>query len=173
MGENCCLCFPLECGVKTLAFFVILQAIITGGWFVANPDDVKTLWPYLAVTVGMALSFLYTLIMKSEESRKFTLLAWIVLVVVIETGLYVLQIVGGDIAALQCTDEKLQERNDGIAELERETGVDLGGAITYDQCVSQTNTWLWIDWTIKLLINLYFASVLRRWSTNDDAFNKH
>ena len=30
MGETCCLCFPLDCGIKTLAIFTILNAIGTG-----------------------------------------------------------------------------------------------------------------------------------------------
>ena len=88
MGENCCICFPLECGVKFLAVLILLDAIFMGGFFIANPDQLSDFWPYLAAVTAMALTFLYSRIVQTEESRKFTFLAWIVLMVVTIYALY-------------------------------------------------------------------------------------
>merc|ERR1712187_1005521 len=132
MGENCCLCFTIACGVKFLGFLVILGAIGGGANAVYDPNYFKLFWPELSITVLMALTFLYSFVSGSEESR-----------------------------------------NDGITELEQATGVDLGGPVTYEQCVSESRSWLYADWVWRLLINCYFASVLRRWSQNDEGFSKH
>ena len=173
MGENCCLCFPLECGVKFLGFLVILGAIGAGANAMFDEAYLKIFWPELTVQVLMALTFIYTFVAGSEESRKHTLFVWVFAVVIASSLLYGYHIVAGGFAEFACTDEKLQERNEGIAELEQATGVDLGGAVTYDQCVAESRSWLYGDWVFRLLVNCYFASVLRRWSQNDDGFKTH
>merc|ERR1712179_475561 len=173
MGENCCLCFPIECGVKFLGFLVILGAIGGGANAVYDPNYFKLFWPELSITVLMALTFLYSFVSGSEESRKHTLFVWVFAVIVAGSLIYGWHIIGGGYAEFACTDDKLQERNDGITELEQATGVDLGGPVTYDQCVSESRSWLYADWVWRLLINCYFASVLRRWSQNDEGFSKH
>merc|ERR1712226_1245307 len=77
MGENCCLCFPIECGVKFLGFLVILGAIAGGANAVYDPNYFKLFWPELSITVLMALTFLYSFVSGSEESRKHTLFVWV------------------------------------------------------------------------------------------------
>ena len=173
MGDHCCCCFPIECGVKFLAFLVILSAIVSGANAVYDEEWLKLFWPELTVTVVMALTFLYSWVAPSEDSRKHTLLVWVVAVVIVGSLLYGWHIVGGGYDQFACSTEKLQERNNGIAELEDALQTDLGGPINYDQCVSEARLWLYGDWVWRFLINLYFASVLRKWSTNDDAFKTY
>ena len=173
MSDKCCLCFPLECGVKFLAFLITLDAGVMGGWLIAKPENFSPFWPYLAATGAMALIFFYSLIMKTEQSRKFTFFAWVVLIVVFLEVFYAYQIYNGIMSSMTCSNEHLAQRNNAIAEIEQETGVDLGGAVTYDQCVSENKKYLWCDWTFWLITTIYLATVLRRWSNNDDAFIKN
>ena len=170
MGENCCLCFPIECGVKFLGFLVILGAIGGGANAIIDENYLKLFWPELTITVLMALTFIYSFVASNEESRKHTLFVWVFAVVIAGSLIYGWHILGGGYAEFACTPEKLQERNDGIAELEDATDFDFGGQITYEECVSESRSWLYADWVWRLLVNCYFASVLRRWSQNDDGF---
>ena len=129
MGETCCICFPLECGVKVLAIVIILDAIFTGGFWVAYPDGFETFWPFYITTVIMALTFLYTLIAQSEESRKHAFFVWVFLYLGLQLVLYAWKIFSGKIGSWQC-HYGLDERNTEIVKLEEETGADLGGALT-------------------------------------------
>ena len=172
MGETCCLCFPLECGVKFLGVLMILTAIGMGASSVVDPPYFKLFWPETIICVITALTFIYNFVADSESSRKHTLFVWVFAIVVAGSLLYLWHIIGGGYAEMACSEEKLEERNSGIAELEQVTGTDLGGSITHDECIAESRTWLYADWVCKFLWNCYLASVLRRWSQNDDAFNK-
>ena len=173
MGETCCLCFPLECGVKTLAFFTILGAVLSGVNIYFDPVWAKAFAIEIGITVIMAVAFLYTLLVPSEESRKFATMIWFGAVLIAGSVVYAYHILNGDAARYMCTPDKLAKMNEEIAWLEDEFTTDLGGQQTEAECMASQTTSLWVDFTIRVLFNLYFCHVLGRWAKNEDGYKSH
>ena len=43
-------------------------------------------------------------------------------------------------------------------------------ALTEEECRAQQGGWLWSDFAFALLVNLYFLSVIIRWSKQSDGY---
>ena len=112
MGETCCLCFPLECGVKTLCVLVTLSALSMGGYCYADEEYRNAFWLELVLTSVIALFFIYAAFIKSvEESRKMMHTVWLVLAVVVSTAIYAYVIYDGSAVDYLCTQENVDEIN--------------------------------------------------------------
>merc|ERR1712151_713114 len=170
MGETCCLCFPIECGVKTIAFFTILGAVLSGVNIYFDPAWAKLFAIEIGITCVMGAAFLYTLLVPGEDTRKFATMVWAGAVLVLGSVVYAYHIVNGDIAAYKCSPEKLEEMNQGIEWMEDEFSTDMGGQKTEAQCIEEQGSWLWVDFAIRLLWNLYFCHVLGRWAKHEDGY---
>ena len=110
MGENCCICLPIECGVRTLAIVIILDALFTGAFWMTYPDKFETFWPFYSCTVVMACTFLYALFVNSEASRKHTFFVWVVIYLGVQLALYAYMIITGHMGSWKCYNG-LEEHN--------------------------------------------------------------
>ena len=165
MGDSdkkCCLCFPLECGVLTLAILTGLGAIIglvtcftqDGAWGMYGVGVISQ--------VLMALVFIFAYSKSDESSRKFTLLAWIVLVVVVSHVWYLYIILNGSYFENICHEEVIQEINAaGVME-----------PFTVDECRMGGKKAVWADFVCGLLFSICFATVIQTWSENEDGYQK-
>ena len=112
MGETCCLCFPLECGVKTLCVLVTIGALSMGGYCYTDVEYRNAFWLELIITSVIALFFIYAAFIKStEESRKMMHTVWLVLAVVVSTAIYAYVIYDGSAVDYLCTQETVDEIN--------------------------------------------------------------
>ena len=162
MGETCCLCFPLDCGVKTLAVLTILNAVGLGIYSYFDPAYWEAFWPALGATWIMSIVWIAAIM--SPGFGKFAAHAWLVLVVIIANGWYTYCIINGSAIDYVCSDDNISEFNDDMAEIEDETGADTGEPLTEQDCRMGGKTGLIIDCSLKWLINLYFAYVIMQWS---------
>ena len=165
MGDSdkkCCLCFPLECGVLTLAILTGLGAII-GLVTCFTQDGAWGLYGVGVISqVIMALCFIYSYAKPGEDSRKFSFLAWIVLVVVVSHVWYLYIILNGSYFENICHEDVVQEINAaGIME-----------SFTVDECRMGGKKAVWADFGCGLLFSIYFGFVLKEWSQNEGEFER-
>ena len=104
------------------------------------------MWPFLLCTGIMSIMFIVAFVSPSEQTRKFTLLTWIALVMVVSNVYYLFVIFNGTIADLNCTDAMVQEYNNNSTT-----------TITAEDCRNGVKYYCYFDFAIKLLINLYFT----------------
>ena len=161
--ENCCLCFPIDCGIKTLAVYTILGVI---GFCISSyliEGSLAVYWPIVAAYGAMALVWVYNLLADSESSRKFSLLAWIALVCVVGRCWYLYVILNGSALDLVCTTETIEQA---------QTAADGSGlepiTITEENCKYGGKTGMLIDCVVGWLIEIYWATAIMRWSKLKD-----
>ena len=173
MGENCCLCFPLECGVKTIAILSILCNISVGIMSYYDAEYNSIFWPMTVAYTLMSLIWIYTLVSPSQGSRSVAFLGFIVLCLCFGTGYYAKKIMDGSAVDWLCDPKNIENLNDDLAHIEDGTGEDLGEPITEDQCKYGGKPTLIADCIIKLAIDAYFAYVIMRWSRNDEGYSRN
>ena len=103
---KCCLCFPIECGVKTLGFFFILHTVWTSIWtYLAEEATLSMMWPFIACSGIMAIMFIVAFVNPSEQTRKLALLTYVCLALVVTNAYYLIIILNGAVADANCTDQ--------------------------------------------------------------------
>ena len=167
--QKCCLCLPLECGIKTLAVFTIIGTVLNGVWLgFFEEDGLSFFWPFLACEAIMSIVWIVALINPGEqgETRKFALLTWIVLMLAASFIYYLVIILNGSMVDRYCTQDAVQEINDAYAEM------GINETMTVEDCTSSTKTWLWVDFVIKLLFTTYFTYEIKNWSQHEEGYQK-
>ena len=106
--ETCCCCFPLDCGIKTLGAWVLIGIGIFSFQCYTTEGLWDIFWPTMVAYVAMGIVFLYTFLADSEQSRKFALLAWIVLVCVVARCWYLYVILNGKTQEMACTTTSIE-----------------------------------------------------------------
>ena len=71
-----------------------------------------------------------------------------------------------------CNAENLGKINDDISTIEDDTGADLGGDVTEENCKYGGKYGIIADFTLKTLFDIYFVYVLMRWTKHDDDYHK-
>ena len=164
MGEEkCCCCLPLDCGVKTLAVLTMIGTVFVIFNAIALPE-LRAL--YLPAGIAQAILCYFWLAAwcsPSEGTKKAVSLAWLVLAVVFGTALKLYNIVSGKMGDYSCSEAVLSEHNEFAASVNMPS-------LTEEECRAQQGGWLWGDLVFALLINLYFLSVIIRWSKQSDGY---
>ena len=162
MGEKCCLCLPIDCGVKTLAVLTILGAV--GAIITSYFDDEywNVFWPMIGATCIMSIVWIVALM--SPGFRKFAAHSWLVLIVIASMGWYTYTIINGSALDYICSEENLEQFNEDVADIADETGADLGEPATEEDCKYGGKIGLIVDCSLGWLLNLYFAYVIMQWT---------
>ena len=108
----------------------------------------------------------------TESAKNMLFLAYLVCALVFNMGYQAYLTFNGRMGEWSCREEALNQWNQDVIDIERETDVDLGGTITYDQCVEQSANWIWADFAIKVLGTVYFTYVIMRWTKYSDGYMK-
>ena len=172
MGEKCCLCFPLDCGVKTLAVLTVLGSIGLGVQIWAQAEWREIFLPHFVATTILALVWIMAWVSPTESAKNMLFLAYVVCNLVFNEGYKAYNLLNGKLEAYNCRPEQLSQWNQDVTDIEAETDIDLGGTLTYDECVEKSTPWLWADFAVGLLFSIYFTFVIMKWSKTSDGYAK-
>ena len=163
--EKCLVCFPLECGVTTVAVYTCLAAVCTGVQGYMEGDAWGIYGVFLAAYALMSAVWIYTLAAPSESSRKLALLSWIVLCCGVGRIWYLYLLASGKIfdhVEYICNQEQVDQINSaGVAD-----------AITVEDCEYGQVNMMWADLFIGWLFHIYLATAISRWASNGDGYEK-
>ena len=115
MGEKCCLCLPLDCGVKVLGILCIMGTLGMGATCYMNKDreeNLKIFVPFLVCSAILSLLFILSFISPSESSKKTVFLGYVVLSLVISTGYYAFMIYNGTMLNWLCSADSIGHMNE-------------------------------------------------------------
>ena len=164
MPANCCLCFPLECGMKTLAALTIIGALSGGINCFMNEGYCKVLWPILAAEGIMSILWIVALVSPSERTRHATFLGWIVLMIGVIHIYWMVIIFTGSLTGLYCEGGNIEFWQKIFGGDDPDWGVD--------ECKRLTKIGSLVDWGFSFLLCLYWHAAILRWSHNDEAYQK-
>ena len=157
MGDSdrtCCICFPLDCGITTVAIITILSTIVTGITAFTTEGGWALYGVGFAVSAIMSIVWIYALAAPSEESRKIAFLTWIVSIVVVGRIWYTYVILNGSIFDSICHEETIAAINEaGITE-----------TITAEECAWGGKRAVWADHVVGWLFEIYLATAIQRWT---------
>ena len=112
MGESCCLCIPLDIGVKLLAVTTILSTMGLGWITYLNREEFLDVFLPFAVLGGiMSAIWLYTLTNPNESSKKLAFFGYLLLILVFETLQYGWVFYNGRLLDWMCSPEAIDEMN--------------------------------------------------------------
>ena len=112
MGESCCLCIPLDIGVKLLAITTILSTMGLGWITYLNREEFLDVFLPFAVLGGiMSAIWLYTLTNPNESSKKLAFFGYLLLVLVFETLQYGWVFYNGRLLDWMCSPEAIDNMN--------------------------------------------------------------
>ena len=155
MSDKCCCCFPLDCGITTLAVLTFIGSAGLAVECYVNEGMFSIYWPQLATCWLMSLFWIYTLIYPSESSKRMTHFAWLILVVIVGRISYLIVILNGSAAELFCESVDLEKINEELDSVE---------TITVKECKMGGKYGLLADCIICWLLEIYWATAIRRWS---------
>ena len=163
MGEEnpkCLFCFPLECGVMVLTCLVWLFTTVTSAEIIFGWIDAS--WSLHGVGVCayfiMGCTFIYAWCAKTNEARQMAFFVWIACCVISARVWYLYTMLTGKYAESVCTEEYLEQINaSGLIE-----------TITVEDCNYGVYQSQWADLLIGWVFDIYFATVIFRWSKNLD-----
>ena len=111
MGEKCCFCFPLDCGVKTLCVLYTISAIAAGAYSYLYPDF-KDMWlPFSVSLTILSIVWIMAWISPTESAKNMVFLAFIVCNLVFNYGYRAFLLLNGKVEEFQCRPETLQQMN--------------------------------------------------------------
>ena len=171
MGENCCLCFPIDCGVKTLGVLTMLGTIGLSFQTYANPDYKNIFLPFAVLSGIMSLIWIFTFMSPSESSKKAAFLGYLVLMLVGCMGYQGYLLMNGTLVDFSCNDHTIEHLNEAGQEIAQETGEQID-TVTEEDCKLFGKKGLIADFCIKLLLTIYFTYVIMKWSQNSDGYHK-
>merc|ERR1712032_163595 len=144
----------------TLAILTIIDFVLAGVFCFLMEGAVATYWPFLVLQGIMSIVWLVALISPSEQSRKITLLTWIIFVAVGHIY-YLVTIINGSAFEPWCNEDALKEVNS-----------TLTTPVTVEDCKANAQTGGYINCAVSLLFGIYFATVIARWSKNDEGWER-
>ena len=162
MVKTCCICLPLDCGVKTLAVLTIVGTIFAGLVSYFDNEYWNTFWPMI-VASGI-MSIVWVVALMSPGFRQCAAHSWLIFIVIASMGWYTYTIINGKALDYLCNENNLEQFNDEMADVADETGADLGDQVTEEDCKYGGKTGLIIDNVVGWILNLYFAYVIMKWS---------
>ena len=173
MGESCCLCIPLDIGVKLLAITTILSTMALGWITYLNREEFLDVFLPFAVLGGiMSAIWLYTLTNPNESSKKFAFFGYLLLVLVFETLQYGWVFYNGRLLDWMCSPEAIDEMNTRGYELQQEGYIEGGPPMTEEKCMYGGKEGIMFDFTAKVVFNVYFTYVIMKWTKLDDDYQK-
>ena len=161
MGEEdkkCLFCFPIECGVATMAVLCALGSVHIGYTAQTTENGWATYGVNFACVLTTVLSFVYAYLAPSEQSRKIVFLFWIIFICGITRIWYTYVILRGDVWKQIC--------NDGAVEALSPLG--MADNIATEDCIYGGKKTVWIEHLGGWVFDFYFAYVMRQWSKNID-----
>ena len=164
MKQTCCICFPLDCGVKVVCCWTILVSI---GSFIqcsVEPEYIGIFMPYAISSAILSIVWIKAWVFPTNSGRQAVLVTFIACSLLFNQGYHAYQLIRGQLQEYQCRPEELRHLNHDISEIKRETSLDLGQVISTEECVARISPWLWADFAFWLVFSLYFTFVLMRWA---------
>ena len=105
----------------------------------------------------MGLTFIYAWAAKTEQARKAAFLVWLIACVGVARVWYLYNMATGKYEDGMCSDEVINQVNEsGVTE-----------TLTVEECNFYAKT-QWIDLFLGWAFDIYFATVIKRWSQNID-----
>ena len=172
MGEKCCLCFPLDCGVKFLCVVTVLSAIGFGYQSYISEGFRELFLPYFVSSAILGLVWVMAWVSPTESAKNMLFLVFVTCALVFNYGYYAYLIMTGKIEEYNCRPENLAQMNQDISDVEEQTDIDLGGTMTREQCIENSTKWFWGDFATGLLLTIYFTYVIMKWSKHSDGYVK-
>ena len=105
--SKCCICIPLEIGVKLIAAMTILGTIGTGYSCYTDPAYGKVFYPIFWSALAMSIIWTFTLISDSRGTRKLAFWGSLTLRVLLHAVWYGYCILQGTAQAYACNEERL------------------------------------------------------------------
>ena len=115
-SDNCCFCFPIDCGVKTYAALIILSTMLSGCVSMTNEDFMHTFWVEINFMVIMSIAFVYSILSPTESSKKCTFFVFIVCMVFVLPTYTLISIWNGSIFDFICSNEHIEAANELLPE---------------------------------------------------------
>ena len=159
--EKCCCCFPLDCGMKGLAFLTIFGTVMLSVESYMNVGMFSLYWPQIATCAVMSLFWVYTFALPSSPNKKLTHLAWIILVVIVGRISYLVVILNGAATDLYCDENDIQQYNE-VLKVEE--------TITVESCKKGGFYGLLADCIVCWILEIYWSTAIRRWSKDDEHY---
>ena len=103
MEEYCCICFPIDSGIKVLAALSIIASIYSIFMSLYVQGIWEIYWPMIVPTVIMGLVWVIALV--NKDSRNFAAISFILLLCCLERFGYVWRIADGSIMETICTEQ--------------------------------------------------------------------
>ena len=157
--ETCLCCFPLECGIKFLAFLTILcfvGGVIDVIWFEDNRWGL--FWPFIACSAVQSILWMFALGNPTQQTKYYAFLGYAFLMVLTAYSYYAVILFNGTLMDYLCHEETVDTINEkGLHE-------DL----TVEECRFGGKKIVMIDFFVSLLLNIYITIVLYGWSNKDD-----
>ena len=172
---KCCCCFPIECGVKTIGVLTILSTITAGVQIYLEPEWQNLMLPFAIASGLMSLLWIFNWVNDGESSRRITFLGFLCLALVFQMGYYAYLIFNGAIMDKICTHENVDEFNHEVEHAVEEAGDTLPDdydGITEKDCKYGGFYGLAADFTIKLLMTIYFTYVISKWANHSEGYAK-
>ena len=110
--KKCCICFPLECGIKVLAVLTFLGTATLVFESYMNDGMFSLYWPQIATCGAMFLCWIYTFALPTAQNRRMAHLAWIVLVVIVGRISYLAIILNGSATDFYCEEHDIEKYNE-------------------------------------------------------------
>ena len=158
--KKCLFCFPLECGVATIAILCACGCVCIGWTAQTTENGWATYGVNFASVIITVLSFAYAYAAPSEQARKIVFLVWIIFICIVTRVWYTYVILNGSVWEQIC--------NEGAVEAVSPIGIVE--AIPTEDCVWGGKRAIWADHIGGWMFDIYFAFVIQRWSQNDDGY---
>ena len=143
--QKCCFCFPIECGVKTIAALIFLSTGIS----IINACLEEGGWSYYGYLIGIqvAMSIMWIVGFVSDRSaRKSVFFAYTILIACAANIFYTYLILTGSLAERVCSK------------------VDTSEFDSPDECTQGAQTMMMVDLVLSWTVNFYFSYVIYQWS---------
>ena len=98
-------------------------------------------------------------------------LAYAVCTLVFGNRYYAYTLINGKKGSYYCRPESLNQWNQDVTDIGKEIDIDLGGTLTYDECIEKSTKLLWTDFAFGLLF-IYLTYVIMKWAKTSDGYIK-
>ena len=156
--DKCLLCFPVECGIKTLATLTILMTI--GGIIdiiLFEDNRWGLFWPFIVCSGIQSILWMFALGNPTESTKYYAFLGYVILIVLCSYTYYAIILFNGKLMDHLCHDEHVEQFNEATDD-----------DVTVEECRLGGKKMVLIDFILGLILNFYFAIVIYRWSKKND-----
>ena len=156
LEQKCCICIPLDTGMRVLAALTALQLIgslVTP--FIMEGMTYMLIVPFAICSGLMTIMWLCALCGEDDlQKRHRTMISWIVLMLLAKNVYYLILICNGSLLDIMCTESQVDQINETTGATE---------TITVEDCMYGGRGGLIADLTLNVLFDIYFALAIFKW----------